>query len=113
MLPLKNRLKKEKDFQCVFNKGRVINSDLMSIRVLTNGMENTRVGFIVSKKVSKKAVLRNKIKRIFREVMRGNIGKMKGGFDVIVTAKGKIFEAQSEEIDETMKRLLEKSNLFK
>jgi len=113
MLPLKNRLKKEKDFRRVFDRGRVVNSDLMSVKFLANGMDDTRVGFIVSKKVFKKAVLRNKIKRMLRETMRGNIEKMKEGFDMIVMAKGKTSEAQLEEIDEALKGLLKRSNLFK
>lgn len=113
MLPLKNRLKKEKDFQRVFDRGRFINSDLISVRFLANGTDDTRVGFIVSKKVSKKAVLRNKVKRMLRETMRENMERMKGGFDMIITAKSKMSKTQPEEVDETLKGLLKRSNLIK
>lgn len=109
MLPFKNRLKKEKDFQQVFNKGRFINSDLISVRFLGNSTDDTRVGFIVSKKVSKKAVLRNRVKRKLREVMRVNMEKIKGGFDIIITAKS----IELEEIDKTLEELLKRSNLIK
>lgn len=109
MLPFKNRLKKEKDFQQVFNKGRFINSDLISVRFLGNSTDDTRVGFIVSKKVSKKAVLRNRVKRKLREVMRANMEKIKGGFDIIITAKS----IELEEIDKTLEELLKRSNLIK
>ncbi len=109
MLPFKNRLKKEKDFQQVFNKGRFINSDLISVRFLDNNTDDTRVGFIVSKKVSKKAVLRNRVKRKLREVMRANMEKIKGGFDIIITAKS----IELEKIDKTLEELLKRSNLIK
>jgi len=109
MLPFKNRLKKEKDFQQVFNKGKFINSDLISVRFLDNNTDDTRVGFIVSKKVSKKAVLRNRVKRKLREVMRTNIKKIKGGFDIIITAKS----IEIEKIDKTLEELLKRSNLIK
>ena len=109
MLPFKNRLKKEKDFQQVFNKGRFINSDLISVRFLGNSTDDTRVGFIVSKKVSKKAVLRNRVKRKLREVMRANMEKIKGGFDIIITAKS----IELEKIDKTLEELLKRSNLIK
>ena len=109
MLPFKNRLKKEKDFQQVFNKGKFINSDLISVRFLDNNTDDTRVGFIVSKKVSKKAVLRNRVKRKLREVMRANMEKIKGGFDIIITAKS----IELEKIDKTLEELLKRSNLIK
>ena len=113
MLPFKNRLKKGKDFQCVFNKGKFINSDLISVRFLANKMDTMRVGLIVSKKVSKMAVLRNKIKRMLREIMRPNIIKTKESFDIIITAKSKISKVQSKEVDEVLKGLLKRSNLIK
>ena len=113
MLPLKNRIKKGKDFRCVFDRGRFIDSDLISVRFLANRMDDTRVGFIVSKKVSKTAALRNKVKRMLREIMRANIAGIKEGFDIIITAKSKISKTQPEEIDKTLKELLKRSNLIK
>ena len=113
MLPLKNRLKKGKDFQCVFDRGKLINSDLISVRFLTNRTDDKRVGFIVSKKVSKMAVLRNKIKRMLREIIRANMVRIKEGFDIIITAKSKISKVQPEEVDEDLKGLLKRSNLIK
>ena len=113
MLPLKNRLKKGKDFQRVFDRGRFISSDLVSVRFLANRMDDTRVGFIVSKKVSKMAVLRNMIKRMLREIIRANMAGIKEGFDMIITAKSKISEVQPEDVDENLKGLLKRSNLIK
>ncbi len=109
MLSLKNRLKKEKDFQRVFSHGRMAASDLMSIRFLNNDIQETRVGFIVSKKVSKKAVLRNRIKRVLREQMKKRMDKIIKGFDIIITAKGKILELESEEIGESLEKLLKRT----
>ena len=113
MLPLKNRLKKGKDFQRVFDRGKSINSDLISVRFLANRTDNMRVGFIVSQKVSKTAVLRNKIKRMLRDIMRANIVGAKEGFDMIIIAKSKISKVQPEEVNEVLKVLLKRSNLIK
>ena len=113
MLPLKNRLKKRKDFQRVFDRGRFINSDLISVRFLANRTDDTRVGFIVSKKVSKMAVLRNKVKRMLREIIRENMVRIKKGFDMIITAKSGISKVQLEEVTDVLKELLKRSNLIK
>ncbi len=113
MLPLKNRLKKEKEFQLVFNHGRFIASDLLFIRFLDNGINEIRVGFIVSKKVSKKAVLRNRIKRVLREVIRNKMGRMKKNVDMIIVAKGKISKSEPGEIGDSLEELLKKSDLIK
>ncbi len=113
MLSLKNRLKKEKEFQRVFDNGRFIASDLLSIRFLDNGIDEIRVGFIVSKKVSKKAVSRNRIKRVLREIIRSKIGRMKKNVDMIITAKGKILKSEPGEIEDSLEGLLKKFDLIK
>ena len=112
MLSLKNRLKKEKDFQKVFNYGRTVASDIISIRFLDNKIQEIRVGFIVSKKISKKAVVRNKIKRILREQTRKKINNMKKKFDLIITAKGKILNLKSEEIGISLEKLLKRAEIL-
>lgn len=61
------RLKKEKDFKLVFNKGkRLFCSDLTIIYFRA---ENLKAGFAVSKKHGK-SVKRNRIKRLLRESFR-------------------------------------------
>ncbi|HQB84954.1 MAG TPA: ribonuclease P protein component [Candidatus Pacearchaeota archaeon] len=87
MLSFKNRIKKEKDFRKVFNAGKIVSLYSVSIRFSQNNLEETRFGFIVSKKISKRAVVRNRVKRIFREQTRLILKDIKGGFDVVVIIK--------------------------
>lgn len=47
-----------------------------------------RVAVVVGKKFSKKAVERNRAKRIYREVVRELYPKMLGGYDIIIFLKG-------------------------
>ncbi|MDD4358411.1 MAG: ribonuclease P protein component [Candidatus Pacebacteria bacterium] len=100
MLKKENRLTKKKDFDRVYKKGRGIRSDSLFLKILENDKEKTRIGIVISKKVSKKAVERNKIKRRIREIVR----KMDfcKGFDIIVVAypnaKEKDFEGIKQEI---------------
>ena len=88
MLPKQNRLKLKKDFERIFKQGKGYKQNFLFLKVLENGLKETRFGFIVSKKISKKAVIRNKLKRRLREVIRDKLKeeKIRPGIDVVLTA---------------------------
>lgn len=108
MLPQKNRLKKDKDFEQVFKKGKFFREDFLRLGLLLNNLNNNRFGFIVSAKVSKKAVLRNKIKRwlsaavlLHSEILKKN----QLGVDVVVIVQPKIVVKNFQTIAEVIKKL--------
>jgi ribonuclease P protein component len=70
MLPLKNRIQKKKDIEMIFKKGRTFKEASLILKTMRNDLGTSRFGFIVSQKVSKKANIRNKIKRRLREIVR-------------------------------------------
>jgi ribonuclease P protein component len=63
MLKRQHRLKKQADFLRVFKEGKRRNYESISVTQLTNSLGVPRFAVVVSKKVSKKAVVRNKIRR--------------------------------------------------
>lgn len=83
MLPKINRLRKKKDFETVFKKGTGHKGPCFILRVLKNSLDYSRLGIVVSKKVSKKAVERNKVRRRASEAIRHNFIGIKKGFDII------------------------------
>lgn len=90
MLPKEHRLKKSRDFDKVFKKSRPVFTRNLSFRVLTTYKSNenaTRVGFVVSNKISKLASRRNAIKRQLRAIVLDLISQLKPGYDVIVILK--------------------------
>jgi len=66
------RLKKRKEFEEVREKGRVWHGPKISLAVLERGEGGTRVGVVVSKRVDKRAVERNRLRRLAAEVFRKN-----------------------------------------
>ncbi|TAH23483.1 MAG: ribonuclease P protein component [Oscillatoriales cyanobacterium] len=83
MLPETNRLKHRKDFSAVYRKGMRRNSAHLSLRALRKpksvtlaqptaekSLQPTRTGISISLKVSKRAVVRNRIKRQIRAALR-------------------------------------------
>ncbi len=114
MLFSENRIKKKSDFKNILNNGDTIYSDIVVIKFLNNGLKQTRFGLIVSRKVSRSAVKRNKIKRILREQLRINLSNFREGLDLIVIAKKAIIYKKSDEVWKTLEKIfLEKEILLK
>lgn len=86
MLKPVNRLTKKKEFDKVFTNGRSSFNHLIGVKVLKSGLTNSRFGIIVGSKVSKKAVLRNRIKRQIRAAARGEAPGLKPGRDYLIMA---------------------------
>ena len=73
MLPKQYRLKNHKAFEATYSqKNRVSNKFVIIYkgRLKKDFSQPTRIGFVVSKKISKRAVKRNRLKRLFREAVR-------------------------------------------
>lgn len=109
MLPKINRLQSTKDIERVFKEGKGLRGGFMSLKFLKNGLGASRFAFIVSKKVSKKAVQRNKTKRILRDIIQKRIPRMKVGLDLVIIAqKGaeiKGFQEAEREMDALLRGL--------
>ncbi len=73
MLKKENRLKARRAFTATYNNKNVVSDDLIILyagRIKTDENCPTRVGFVVSKKIHKRATKRNRIKRLIRENIR-------------------------------------------
>lgn len=113
MLPKENRLKGAKSFDKVKSEGKVIQSKNFGLAMLNRKDKGpARFGIIVSTKISKKAVLRNKIKRVIRESLRGMLEKIKPGFDIVFLVKKKIKDEDSDRIEEEILSAFKKGDLF-
>lgn len=69
--------------------------------------------FIVSKKIDKKAVGRNRLKRQLREIARQNLSKTKNGYDIIILARKTLMENSGGNIKAEIKKLFKQAKLIK
>jgi len=114
-LNLKNRLKKKKDFEYLFKKGKSQESkkEFLVLRYKENNLKNTRFGLIVSKKVFKRAVLRNKIKRQLRNILREDIlPKIKKNIDAVIILYPGFQVKDYQELKEKIKGLFQKAKII-
>ena len=113
MLPKINRLKKKKDFERVFKKGKGHKEGFLVFRAGKNLFKDSRFGFVVGKNVSKKANIRNKIKRRLRELVRRKIKEIKGGTDGVFIARPGLEKKDFQELEDAVDKIFKKLDFFK
>lgn len=88
MLARANRLRNSREFRRVYEEGHKAPGHLTIFRFrrATQGTP-TRIGIIVSTKVSKKAVVRNRLKRQLRDATRRALSGLPDSLDIVVTAR--------------------------
>ena len=96
-------LKKEKEFSMIYKKGQKKHTKYVIIIFLKNKLNEKRFGFVASKKTGN-AVNRNRIKRLFREVVRLNTQEFKGNYDYILIGKSVLKDNISNLKYEDMKK---------
>jgi len=113
MLASPNRLKKKKDFDTTFKNSKVFKNIFFIFRIAKNNLGVNRVGIVVSQKVSKKAVERNKIRRIISEIMAKEIKKIQTGVDIIIVALQQVLREDQSQIKKEVENLLIRSGIIK
>jgi ribonuclease P protein component len=109
MLNKSRRLRLTRDFERIFSKGRSINSSLFKLRILKNTFNFSRFAVVVSTKVSKRAVIRNRLRRRVWSVIAKNSYTIPKGLDIVfialVGASQADFSGTQSEINYLLKKL--------
>ena len=79
-------LKKNYEFQNVYQNGKSYANKYLVMYVLKNASEENRVGISVSRKVGN-SVIRHRITRLIRESMRLNDCMFNSGLDIVIIAR--------------------------
>lgn len=112
MLSQINRVKKKKDFELIFKSAKSFKNNLFILKVGKNTLNINRVGFVVSKKISQKAVVRNKVRRRLAESIKKEIDNIDKGTDLIFIALVGIEKKEFLEIKEGVLNILVKARLI-
>ena len=126
-LPKEMRLKGYRTFNYIHKNSKTYYGNLMTFKVaisnpeillshkFTNNSNKFRVAIAISKKVSKKAVERNKLRRILQEWLIKNIQKINNHkpYWLLVNLKNVDFCNDKNELLEEFQNLMLKSKLLK
>lgn len=100
----KNRLKKKKDFESVFKKGKASKGNFLFARYLENDLGFSRFAFIVSSKVSRKAAARNRVRRVLSDISRAKLKELRPA-DIILIADKKITEVPRDKVEQDLEAI--------
>lgn len=113
MLSPKNRLKLDSDFKRVKDKGKLFQSDHFALATYDRGdTADSRFGFVVSTKISKSAVARNRVKRALRSAVANVINGVKRGVDGVFLVKSVILNADRGELAGEVERVMKNAGLL-
>lgn len=85
-LPRSLRLRSGREIRAVLKQGQRVSDPLLTVHARPNGLPQPRLALAVSRRVSPKAVVRNRLKRLIRDSFRhGQAGL--AGLDVVVVPR--------------------------
>jgi ribonuclease P protein component len=105
----KGALKTRAQFQNIYEYGKTKVDRYLVIRLIANNLEISRFGLSVSKRLGK-AVVRNRIRRLLKEIIREI--PVKTGFDIVIIARNNAVGLDYHQLKKSVTGLLEKYNII-
>ncbi|WP_409343676.1 ribonuclease P protein component [Paenibacillus sp. MBLB4367] len=105
------RLAKREDFNHVYRRGKsVANQQFVLYAMAQPKQEHFRLGVSVSKKIGN-AVVRNRLRRMMKEIIRLHIPEISGGFDFIIIARKPAADLEYAQMEKSILHVLKRANL--
>ncbi len=100
------RIRRRAEYQAVYDRGQKVHGRYLTLFALGNATSVGRLGIAATRKLGG-AVVRNRAKRLIREVFRRN--KLAPGFDVVVVPKRELLDASLSALEAEFRNTLERS----
>ncbi len=106
------RLRRNEDFRRVREgASRPIAHPLVLLFAVSNGLDRSRVGITVARRVGN-AVTRNRVRRRIREAVRLQYGRLSSGYDLVFVARAPSAQATWGDLQAGVETLLTRAGLW-
>lgn len=102
-------LTRKAQFELVYNQGKTWAGKEIVVKAMPNGLDSSRYGFTVSRRVGK-AVVRNRVKRLLREILRQI--PLQPGWDMVFIARTPAAEADFTNLGGSVRKLLFRARII-
>lgn len=115
MIPFNNRFHGHNSLRYVYKNGQAVRSRLLTIKTTINpNRKNSRIAVIISKRVLKSAVGRNRIRRRVYEYIRNKMPLLNNVYDIaIIVSSGEMLNISHDDMVDQIDQLLDQAGLTK
>lgn len=115
MIPFYNRFHGHSSLNYVYRNGQAIHSRWFIIKSISNPhRKDSRVAVVISKKILKGAVKRNRVRRQIYEYIRTILPNLIGVYDIaIIVSSGELFTMSHVEIINQLNQLFDQIKIIK
>lgn len=92
--------------------GRTLRAKYFTIKISYNGILDSRVGIIVSKRVDKRAVVRNRVRRRIATIMYELLPGVQAGYDMLFIVNKELIILSQEDLIQEIKLALSKQGIY-
>lgn len=114
MLAKDNRFHGHGSLAYLYKNGTAVRSHLVIIKYLKNPHRtSSRIAVVISKKVHKSAIGRNRIRRRIYEIIRHELPQLSGVYDIaIIVVSGEAITSTHAELDGTLMELMKNTPMI-
>lgn len=114
MIAQKHRFHGLGSLRFVYQNGKTVRSQSLAVKYLRNERRSSyRCAVVVSKKVHKSAVTRNRVRRRIFEIVRQNETRINGPYDIVISVFSEDVQKQPPKVlQKTLLGLLEQADML-
>jgi len=115
MIPFKQRFHGHNSIRYVYKNGQAVRSRLITIKTIKNPhRKDSRIAVVISKKILKSAVRRNRIRRRIYEYIRAELPKINGIYDIaIIITSSELLSMSFEDISKQINQLFIQADILR
>ena len=112
-LPKNNRLKRWQDFRAIYQHGNYFATPALILRALSDSdCHSVKFGISISRKISKKAVIRNRIKRQIRSALQILLPSLSSTWVMVIIVRPPALECKTEHFLRELEQLFIQSGIL-